>query len=278
MNPINAAAQPALPVFVDAHVHIYPPVGLESVFAAVLDNVREPPRRSVLVLADPGGVDGFGRLRALGNRESRPSVLPGWTVQSTGSDQVGFRHDDGSSIVFLNGRQLVTAEGLEVLAVGADNSLRDNLSLSRTLGAVRARGGLSAIAWGVGKWLGRRGRLVSEAVRAEAGSSDVVLGDNGGRPWWWARVPQFDLAAEVGMRILPGSDPLPIRGDEKRIASYGFEIALAGETEEELPAMLKSALGNPSFQIRVRGKRVGTWRFGSNQIRVRAESSRFMNG
>src|SRR5690606_9685667 len=144
-------------------------------------------------------------------------VPEAWRIEDAGRRHVQFGQTDGSGILFIRGRQLVTAEGLEVLAAGVGGDLRSGQDLSPTLEGGRARGGWSTIAWGVGKWLGRRGRLVSEAVRAEAGSGDVFLGDNGGRPGLWRFVPQFDVAAENGMRVLPGTDPLPVPGDEARI-------------------------------------------------------------
>ena len=254
-------------VFVDGHVHLYPGVRLASVFAALARRVGVGAEgrvvRAAVVLADPDGVDGFGRV-ARGEDVPDP-----WRIEDVGRRHVQFGQADGSGILFVRGRQLVTAEGLEVLAAGVGGELRSGQGLSRTLEDVRARGGWSTIAWGVGKWLGRRGRMVSDAVRAEAGSGDVVLGDNGGRPGFWRSVPQFDVAAENGMRVLPGTDPLPVRGDEARIGGYGFEIDLPQCRGEALAVSLAAALADRSVTVRVRGGRVGAARFVVNQLRIR---------
>ena len=106
-------------------------------------------------------------------------------------------------------------------------------------------------------------------MRSEAGAGDVVLGDNGGRPWFWTSVPQFDLAAELGMRVLPGSDPLPVPGDEARIGSYAFEIELPAASGEALAGAFNAAIANRSAPVSVRGGRVGTARFAWNQVRLR---------
>lgn len=265
--------------FIDGHVHIYPAVPLASVFSAAYVNLRRaagaaatPPGLGVLLLADPSGVDGFGRLAALGPAGSRPAEVAGWAVETRREDALHFRHENSQArLAVLRGQQVVTREGLEVLATGAHGRLRDGDTLAATLAAVRSRGGWSTIAWGAGKWLGRRGRLVTQAIEAEAGSGDVALGDNGGRPWCWAAVPQFRTAAGRGMRVLPGSDPLPVRGDERRVGSYGFTMAL--DADRALVPALAEALASASNEINAAGRRVGVWRFAVNQLRLKGSRS-----
>lgn len=268
-----ANAGEAVCAFVDGHVHIYPDVGLSAVFAALRRNGalgsgrdRQPvPRTAVLILADPRGVGGFERL----HRDAAAVSTVGWAIDDESPRDVRFRHEDGGAVVFVRGRQLVTHEGLEVLAAGIDRDDIDGRSLAATLDAIRAAGGWSTIAWGVGKWLGRRGRLVAEAVRSEAGSGDVVLGDNGGRPWFWSRVPQFDVARECGMHVLPGSDPLPVPGDESRIGSYGFEIDVPPIGDGAWAEALRSAVIDARNGVRPRGRRVGAMTFARNQLLIR---------
>lgn len=272
----HASRSESLDAFVDAHVHIYPSVALASVFSAVLRHAAararaQEARASFLVLAEPDGVDGFGRLLALAEG-ARPAPA-GWTAVGIGDGEVRFRHERGFEAVFARARQLVTAEGLEVLAVGADRRMRSGEALARTLERVRAAECWAVLAWGAGKWVGRRGRLVDEAVRIEAGSGDVFLGDNGGRPRLWPRIRQFDLAAERGMPILPGSDPLPVPGDERRIGSYGFEIGLERSVRRPLHDVLRCALTESAGPVRVSGRRVDLVRFAGNQLRLRLARS-----
>jgi hypothetical protein len=229
-------------------------------------------QRIVLALADPLGVDGFGRIRALGEKRGAESVVSRWAAESVDDRQVELRHEAGTRAVFLRGQQLVTAEGLEVLAFGMDGEIAQGASLARTLEGIRSRGGWATIAWGVGKWLGRRGKLVTEAILAEAASRDVALGDNAGRPRIWSFVPQFHVAAELGMPILPGSDPLRIPGDEARIASYGFEIETWADredmaTEASLAQVLKSAVADRDRPGRSRGRRVAAAPVVRNKLR-----------
>jgi len=125
------------------------------------------------------------------------------------------------------------------------------------------------IPWGVGKWWGRRGRLVTNMIIAERGSSDIMLADNGGRPWCWARVPQFEMAKEQGMRIVAGTDPLPLKGEETRVGRYGFRIQFDRAEDQSIADAFRGALENPSIPIQILGKRMGLRRFVSSQFRLR---------
>ncbi len=80
----------------------------------------------------------------------------------------------------IAGRQLVTRERLEVLALGTTAPLRDGEPMEATLAAVRDVGAAAVLPWGVGKWLGARGAVVAR-VLADPAWRDVFLGDNGNR-------------------------------------------------------------------------------------------------
>lgn len=266
----RCAEVPVAPAFIDGHVHIYPHVSLAAVFHAIKHNVRrEGFEQCVLLLAEPRGVEGFTRLLRLGEKGGECPGLPAWKMLTKEDDQIDVRHEGGFRAVFLRGQQLVTEEGLEVLAAGMRGSVSHGLGLRSTIDEIRSRGGWATIAWGVGKWLGRRGRLVADAVREEAGSRDVMLGDNGGRPWCWVSVPQFALALEHGMPVVPGSDPLPISGDEIRIASYGTMLDLPAEEQGSIDAAVRRSLANRSG-LEPRGRRVGAARSLYNQVRMQA--------
>jgi hypothetical protein len=104
--------------------------------------------------------------------------------------------------------------------------------------------------------------------RGERGQSTrFFLGDNGGRPRVWT-VPQFELAKQLGIRILRGTDPLPIKGDERRIGSFGF--GLAGDMLTRTPfASLLERLLNPHVEVFPLGTPANIVRVVSNQVRLR---------
>src|SRR5690606_9902142 len=131
---------------------------------------------------------------------------------------------------------------------------------------IRAAGGLAILAWGAGKWLGDRGRVVDDVIARESGRTDVMLADNGGRPRLWPRVPQFETAAEHGLRVLAGTDPLPLRGEERRIGSYGVRVRVRGPGG---PAALQDVLRRPEVPGEIVGRRDTAPRIASGLPRSR---------
>jgi hypothetical protein len=255
-------------IYVDGHVHIYPGMGLQAAIDCAASNLRRvatpAPTQGVLILADPDGVDGFERLCAA---RSMHGVLTGWTVGEPSPQFVMLEHHSGVALAVLRSRQLVTREGLEVIVTGARSRLSSGASLASTLDEARASGGWATIPWGAGKWLGRRGRLVSAAIATEAARAGIVIGDNGGRPRGWSYVPQFRAAADNGIPILAGSDPLPIAGDERRIASYGSIVTLSASLA--IDAALREAMLESRARIVTAGRRIGAWQFARSQWALR---------
>jgi hypothetical protein len=117
----------------------------------------------------------------------------------------------------------VTAERLEVLALGCADTIPDGRPVQEVIRQVSGCGALAVIPWGLGKWWGRRGRL----VRALLDAPDLprfCLGDNGGRARVWRSPRLFTVARRRGMSVLPGSDPLPLPSHVTRAGSYGFVL------------------------------------------------------
>lgn len=130
----------------------------------------------------------------------------------------------GDARLFLvAGRQVVTRERLEVLAIGTAARVRGGDPIDDTLRAVRNLGAAAVLPWGVGKWLGARGVIVERVLRDFAWRH-VALGDNGNRLAHGPEPAAFAAARELRHAVLPGSDPLPLRGEEMRIGGYGFAL------------------------------------------------------
>jgi len=169
----------------------------------------------------------FDALRA-GEIEPR-----GWLLELTDEPtSLIARGRDGMVMVLIAGRQIATAEGLEVLAVGTRAGFADRRSLPATVAAVRGQGALAVVPWGFGKWSGRRGRAVTRLLEELEGDG-VFLGDNAGRPAGWWPPRQFTQAARREIFVLPGSDPLPLPAEADRVARYG--LALEGAVDPQLP-------------------------------------------
>ena len=105
-------------------------------------------------------------------------------------------------------------------------------SLIETLQDIENEGAISIIPWGFGKWLGRRGRIVKQLILSHE-SPKFLLGDNGGRPHV-GEPPIFKLARAHGIPVLPGSDPLSFRSQEKNAGRCGIIVKENGSVWESL--------------------------------------------
>ena len=132
---------------------------------------------------------------------------------------------------------------------------------------MREQGAIPVIPWAVGKWLGKRGRILADILEAESGRG-LYLGDNGGRPFFWRNIPHFRQAHGLGMPVLPGSDPLPFPSEISRVGSFGFRIP--GTISNDQPAMdCRELIRNRGTDIRAYGSLDTPLHFLLNQVRVR---------
>jgi hypothetical protein len=125
--------------------------------------------------------------------------------------------------------------------------------------------------WGVGKWLGARGTVVAR-VLADPKWRRVFLGDNGNRLELGPEPAQFKLARRAGRAVLPGSDPLPLPGEEVRVGAYGFAVDVALDPLRPAAALL-ARLANGSPYV-VFGRREPLTRFVGNQLALKLKSRR----
>ena len=227
MTPHPASVSTLLAI--DSHVHFHDMTDPAGLFDACLKAFRDAlPHMlkarafsGMLVLTEPQSRQSFASLLALIPQVCSAVALASWTLERTGED-ISLRavHRSGETIFLLAGQQIVTAENLEVLSLLALPFIPDGLDLRETVRQVRLAGGLPVLPWGVGKWLGRRGKIISEFLQ-EPLEQPVFLGDNGGRPALWASVPQFRLAADRGVPVLRGSDPLRCSFTRRQAGSFG---------------------------------------------------------
>jgi hypothetical protein len=151
----------------------------------------------------------------------------GYRVYPTEEDEsLRIQKMDGASLFLISGRQIVTAERLEVLALSTVSEIPDDLPLEETVAAVEKDGTLPVIPWGFGKWIGRRGGILKHFME-NANRPDFFLGDNGGRPAFLPEPALFPFGRERGIRILPGSDPLPYPSETGRAGSFGFALRVS---------------------------------------------------
>lgn len=253
--------------FVDAHVHFHACFPLSEFFEGARRNVARLGRTEFggqvklgcLLLTDRAGENHFLRLRDSVGRSPSPvapspiagrtspfptgeepasqrpeipwgALPPGWSSQATAeAESVRFHPPAGPPLALVQGRQVATREGLEILTLCSSVEIPDGLSLPEAAHRAVDAGALTVIPWGFGKWWLGRGQIVAHLLESDLGDK-VYLGDNGNR---WAGAGDPALFRR-GRAVLPGSDPLPFPHHASRAGSYGFQIT--GDLDPERPA------------------------------------------
>jgi hypothetical protein len=252
---VEEAASGAGTLLVDAHVHLHREHRLATLLDAAVANFDEA-RRTLepapspaswgyaLLLTEILGPCVFDAL-ANGSDEAATSGAGGWRFERTGEAlSLIARAADRRPLILVRGRQIVTRESIEVLALLCSENVPDGLPLDETLARVRAGGALPVLPWGFGKWWRERGRAVERRLR-EDDPGALFLGDNGGRPRIGPEPAMFRLARRLGYRVLPGSDPLPLPGHERRPGSYGLRLAARIDPDAPASSIRRALLEAP---------------------------------
>lgn len=258
-------------VMVDAHVHVHPQadttVLLEMAaenFAAAAQRLQARRWQAMLLLTEMAGVDWFESVYP----GAGASALGKWTLTASSAEDISFcASASGESLLVVAGRQVVTGERIEVLALGTRARIADGLSLQTTIARALAAGATLVLPWAVGKWLGRRGRLVANALRHA--EPDLFAGDNGGRPAFWPAPQIFKHVVSQGRPVLSGTDPLPLKHEERRVGSMGFWFqgyAPADAPGRYLQDRLRGARADAVVPF---GRLENPWRFVRNQVALR---------
>lgn len=244
--------------FVDPHVHIHACFPLHKFFDAACVNFAAQAYEydltefgGVLLLAEPQGDDWFNWLAKMADEGEpiRDGYREVWAVGRTEEkSSLILRSFRGEDLVLVAGRQIVTKEQLDVSALLTETVFPDGASLATTVDAIRASGGLPMVPWRMWQWRGEPGKMLSKFLLSQT-SQEFFLGDNFRRPGFLLYPEQFIQAEQQGVRILPGSDPLPIRSEYWRPGSAGFSIP--AQVSERTPAQdLKHLLQDLTVRIR----------------------------
>ena len=218
-------------VLVDGHVHIYKCFHPAGVFDAAAQNFAAAARAlgcesrydSALCLVESRHERFLDGVRTGAQGRTWRGRHGYWELEPSSEPEALVVRRGGTRLYLFAGRQIVTRERLEVLALGTTAPLPDDEPIDTTLKAVGNVGAAAVLPWGVGKWLGARGAVVAR-VLDDPRFAHVFLGDNGNRLELAPEPKQLAAARRAGRRVLPGSDPLPLRGEEVRAGSYGFAI------------------------------------------------------
>ncbi len=258
-------------VLIDAHVHFQPAFSWPGILNAAAANFARASRSlplpdaiRVLVLCDPVGATNFHDLAA---RAARGASHGNWSLDLLGAPaSVVARAAEEPPIFIVPGQQIQADDGLELLALCTDYAHQDGQSIEHAAETVLANGGVAAIPWGFGKWLGKRGRHLTQLLGTPLGKR-LALADNSGRLAALGEPAHFALARRSGIPIFAGTDPLPFPGQQQRIG--GFGTYLQGAFSPNQPAgSVKELLEDRNRLPNTYGKTERPSAFLGNQLRM----------
>jgi hypothetical protein len=262
-------------LLIDAHVHIYDCFDLEKFFDSAYANFRSAAEQQdhrndftgILLLAETSKDNWFNHLADYADGKDLPNGknTGNWIFSRTNeNNSLLAKSGDSKDLILIAGRQIVTDEGLEILALITTARLKDGTPIKKLIEGIRIMGGIPVIPWGFGKWMGRRGTILNRMLEA-AQDRDFYLGDSGNRPFFMPSPSQFKLAQNKNIPNLPGSDPLPFASEVSRAGSFGS--TMSGELSEEKPAEYLSAMfKKPGKTRQDYGALERPYRFFRNQI------------
>ncbi|HEY1892340.1 MAG TPA: hypothetical protein VGG63_18235 [Steroidobacteraceae bacterium] len=223
---------------VDAHVHLHACHDPDELLKNAYDNLAKASngvdpgahKAYFLLLAECAPDNCFGALRALADGQKASDGgsdvrLRRWVVTPTREAISVVARRGQRQLFIVAGRQVACREGLEVLVLGTTHRFADGQPIRDVLRESDALGVPRVIPWGPGKWFFSRGRLLNVLVE-EFRKPTLFLGDEGGRPVFWGYPQHFAHAARLGVRDLPGTDPLPFPHDVDKVGRMGLKVAI----------------------------------------------------
>jgi len=242
-------------ILFDAHVHIHECFEIENVLDSALDNFRKACSKmgkhshfeGVLLLTETAEMNKYLQLRdyvRASNTKRASEKGSKWNLYFTEeSTCLRATRDNKQNIFIIAGRQVITEEHLEVLALATDHNFADGTPLRELIRQISENDGIPVIPWGAGKWWGKRGEFLRRFI-IQNKDSTFFLGDNGGR------------------------DPLPLTREVKRPGSFGF--MLLNTLNVSKPSFhLRQILRDNNTMLINYGNLQNPIRFFMNQISIR---------
>ena len=255
----------------DGHLHLYPEYRWQAALIHLASGLQQ-------LQAAAGSVHCIGFLaesarcrfyqQALGDpaafRADGISIAAG-----PEADALVVRSNGAIAGHLVAGRQIVTRERLEVLALTRDLDVPDGLPVHEVLAEIKRQGAVAVLSWSPGKWFFGRGKIVQDLIDASPPDA-FLLGDTSLRPTCWPMPALLRKAAQRGFKIIAGSDPLPLAGEERFVGTYGFTCQAPFDPDQPA-ASLRRMLSGRSFAPRLVGRRSGALQFlarwGRNRVK-----------
>ncbi|MEO1037424.1 MAG: hypothetical protein AAFX44_17840 [Pseudomonadota bacterium] len=255
---------------VDAHVHLHPSqlsaariAALASAGLPVDDQERAATAAQVWCLADMAGVETLETLAAPSFQQELRSMSDVRTEQRSGQLEISTA---SWRVALIDGEQVVSAEGLELLTVGGKLRPTRSEPIATLIERSLAEGFVPILPWGVGKWFMARGRVIADLLAKSQLAGRLALADSGTRPAGWPRPSLLERASDRGFAVLHGSDSLRVAGDQARTGRFGFRLPVSndGDFVGDLKESVRSASPLTYF-----GSPISPWHFLRSQILLR---------
>jgi hypothetical protein len=231
----------------DTHVHFYPSYDAAAALTCANKTLRSLGRTGTTVSA---GLFLTERFDCFFYRDliSGRFNLPGYSITPTSETGAVVLENPSAniSLLLVAGRQIVTADGIEVLALTADADIPDRQPTDSTLAHIRDAGAVPVLSWAPGKWLGRRGAIIRHLID-QAARGALALGDTSLRPIGWPTPALIQRGRAKGIPVLAGSDPLPIDGEESVMGSYAVCFDCYDETRPV--SSIREAIRSGTFTL-----------------------------
>ncbi|MDZ7721342.1 MAG: hypothetical protein U5R06_00595 [candidate division KSB1 bacterium] len=257
-------------IIIDSHVHLYPVFSIENALQSSIQNFMSLEKNipdsekgalcRIWLLTERSDMHVFQTLLDLDS--STFSAGPG-----RNNECVYIYDNDTCVLTVFPGRQLITADRLEICALGCKIDLPDaHLSTRETILTVQNEGGIAAVNWAPGKWFGKRGKIVA-ALFDHFSPSELLISDTTMRPAVWPTPRLIKKARKQGFQMLCGSDPLPFKGEEKWLGTY-CTVTRGTWNDENPKQSLRKLLLHPDFPLKTYGTRSGLWSFTKRQYKI----------
>ena len=260
-----------MPFVCDAHAHFYPNFSLVNALQSASDNLgllwdssgasgKESPV-FLLCLAERFDCNFFSSLI-----QHKTQLPEGYSIALTEEKSaLWIEMPNNRRLLILAGRQIVSRERLEILALTEDLDLPDGLPFAELIPEITRSGALAVLNWAPGKWFFNRGKLVSQIIQNYS-PSELLIGDTTLRPTIWLKPVLMRLAERRGFKVLAGSDPLPLAGEERILGRYG--IYSEGRLNLNKPvSSFREHIRNSSPGYLITGQRSSVFRTGNRIIR-----------
>ena len=214
-------------VLVDSHVHIYDCYNIKRFFYSALNNFQNASKKlgsekfvGILFLTETKNENYFHKLKE-NQFEKELTELNLRNLRHDEFNSIIYENNENNYLIIISGKQIITSEKLEVLAIGTTELIDYGNSLKESVEKIKSFGALPVLPWGVGKWVGKREKMIEDFIDNNT-DKRYFLGDNGGRPVFWPAPELFKTAEKRGIKILRGSDPLPLNFQEEKVGKFGF--------------------------------------------------------